>query len=875
MALKIPPLPNADDNVLRLFPDDPTEDRRVFETWWYQYQDDLNRYIRSLAINPTPIPGSDCCLSVKDFGAKGDCQNCVGVISAGFSILTQQETSLSVSGSSGSGVSPIRLDFAAPHGIQSGAYVKVSGVVGNTAANGDWIISVTSATSIFLQYKYGAPSVTSTGNGSYISGGSVASVKAAFSPQDVGKVITVDGAGVAGATLDTVVMSYVSYKQVVLLHAASTTVSGLSAGNTSQRNVVWGTDDTIPIQNAFNYFDASRNPGIEIGASTVLFPKGCYLVSGTLTVNFNRMRVKGAGSIITQIILKPGVTLAAPQNLPTAPYAQGLFASGPGLEYVKYGVFTSTRNVPSFSWGIQGIMIDGGDWHASPNNCGLCLYAMQQPGIIEDVFIANMGGSSMYFGYGDDSLNNPESSLFTIKSVECLWAGDTLIQWTHDAQVTFQGVNCERSLRGDGIQARGIFSQCHFEYTRYGIYPEVQGSLVSLLPQSQIMFCSGYANPAFIGDAIASVAFIYAPIYGATVENCSNVYYGDFAVLLGVTYTNEATFHQAVGSLRKADSWAITRNSQRGGFVQPWGTIPDIPDYICQIDNVLQRFALTDAPTWIPQLEMYATVDGDSNVLLFNPSVGATGMFVISFSGQNLFKFQDSQAWFKRPLKLDPYPLEATSGGTGRATLTNHGVLIGAGTSAISITTAGSAGHVLTSNGASADPTFQSPASSGVASLNTLTGALTLAAGANITLTPAGSTITIAATGASAVGAWTAFTPSLITNVGGPVTVVASDCAWQAQVLNPKQVAIRYTLEFTVGTTAAAVFMSMPVTPKSSSAQYSQCFAMNYQDSGGTPKTCWDAIEPAFSRVVMYLFSGNFVSGSSHYVELNGVIEIA
>ncbi len=126
-----------------------------------------------------------------------------------------------------------------------------------------------------------------------------------------------------------------------------------------------------------------------------------------------------------------------------------------------------------------------------------------------------------------------------------------------------------------------------------------------------------------------------------------------------------------------------------------------------------------------------------------------------------------------------------------------------------------------------------------------------------------------------ATGAWTAFTPSLLTNVGGPVTVVASDCAWQAQVLNPKQVAIRYTVEFTVGTTAAAVVMNMPVTPKSSSAQYSQCFAMNYQDNGLTPRTCWNAIEPAFSRVVMFLFSGSFVSGANHYIELNGVIEIA
>src|SRR3990167_1902690 len=46
-------------------------------------------------------------------------------------------------------------------------------------------------------------------------------------------------------------------------------------------------------------------------------------------------------------------------------------------------------------------------------------------------------------------------------------------------------------------------------------------------------------------------------------------------------------------------------------------------------------------------------------------------------------------------------------GGTGVGTLGNAGVLIGNGTAALHVTTAGSAGEVLTSNGAGVDPTFQ------------------------------------------------------------------------------------------------------------------------------------------------------------------------
>ena len=51
-------------------------------------------------------------------------------------------------------------------------------------------------------------------------------------------------------------------------------------------------------------------------------------------------------------------------------------------------------------------------------------------------------------------------------------------------------------------------------------------------------------------------------------------------------------------------------------------------------------------------------------------------------------------------------PLVVVDGGTGASTLTDHGVLLGSGSGAVSATGAGTAGQVLTSGGASADPTF-------------------------------------------------------------------------------------------------------------------------------------------------------------------------
>ncbi len=51
-------------------------------------------------------------------------------------------------------------------------------------------------------------------------------------------------------------------------------------------------------------------------------------------------------------------------------------------------------------------------------------------------------------------------------------------------------------------------------------------------------------------------------------------------------------------------------------------------------------------------------------------------------------------------------PLTVPSGGMGAATHTAHGVLVGAGASAIAATTAGTTGQALVSGGASADPAF-------------------------------------------------------------------------------------------------------------------------------------------------------------------------
>lgn len=67
-------------------------------------------------------------------------------------------------------------------------------------------------------------------------------------------------------------------------------------------------------------------------------------------------------------------------------------------------------------------------------------------------------------------------------------------------------------------------------------------------------------------------------------------------------------------------------------------------------------------------------------------------------------------------------PLSVPCGGTGDTTLTVHSVLLGEGVSPVAFAAPGTAGFILTSNGASADPSFQAvPAGGSVTSVSATT----------------------------------------------------------------------------------------------------------------------------------------------------------
>lgn len=143
-----------------------------------------------------------------------------------------------------------------------------SGAAARTAASklGD-LLSV-------LDFGAVANAVTITGNCSITSGAAALTVSgAAFAAGDVGKAITLPGAGASGAALVTTISAYTSATQVTLAANASTTLSS------SSQTVTYGTDNKTAIQNALNQ-------GIASGQA-VYIPAGRYYVSGALSASIS------------------------------------------------------------------------------------------------------------------------------------------------------------------------------------------------------------------------------------------------------------------------------------------------------------------------------------------------------------------------------------------------------------------------------------------------------------------------------------------------------------------------------------------------------------------------------------------------------------
>lgn len=146
-------------------------------------------------------------------------------------------------------------------------------------------------------------------------------------------------------------------------------------------------------------------------------------------------------------------------------------------------------------------------------------------------------------------------------------------------------------------------------------------------------------------------------------------------------------------------------------------TLPDATDTAC---GIAATQTLTNKTLTTPAIASFANATHDHTNAAGGGTLGASaiasGQLAAARGGTGLDTSAStgiasvaSGTWSILSL------IGVTQGGTGRATLTDHGVLVGAGTSAITQLAAAAAGTLLTGQGASSDPAFSATPTLGVA----------------------------------------------------------------------------------------------------------------------------------------------------------------
>lgn len=184
-------------------------------------------------------------------------------------------------------------------GIESGEHLPSSVVSVSTAYAENGLLSTVQSYGAVCNAISSATGVTTTG----ASAATLTDPNAAFASTDVGKVISINGAGTAGTQLVTTIATFISTTQVTLSTPASTAVSPAS--------YVYGTDDTVAIQAAIN----SGNPVAFTGSKPALVASSLTLTTSTA----RRFWGRGADKYPTILYVGTGYCFSAVSSTPESP----------------------------------------------------------------------------------------------------------------------------------------------------------------------------------------------------------------------------------------------------------------------------------------------------------------------------------------------------------------------------------------------------------------------------------------------------------------------------------------------------------------------------------------------------------------------------
>jgi hypothetical protein len=310
--------------------------------------------------------------------------------------------------------------------------------------------------------------------------------------------------------------------------------------------------------------------------------------------------------------------------------------------------------------------------------------------------------------------------------------GSTVTLTGSTTGLTFTGSGATVTLGGDLVVANGgtgnttftAYSLIAAGTTATGAFQHVSG----LGAAGQILTSNGAAAlPTWQSGAGATISITGDS--GGAITSGSFTFTGGTT---GLTFAGAGTTETLTGTLIVGNGGTGRATLTNHGVLVGAGTGAITQLAVGTTGQVLTGATGAD-PVWASPAASSISITGDSGGALIGAAFTFTGGTTgLTFAG----------AGSTETLGGD---LIVANGGTGRTTLTNHGVLVGAGTGAITQLAVGTTGQVLT-GATGADPVWASPAASSISITGDSGGALT---GNSFTFTGGSTGLTFAGAGST------------------------------------------------------------------------------------------------------------------------------
>jgi hypothetical protein len=341
-----------------------------------------------------------------------------------------------------------------------------------------------------------------------------------FTTSDIGKYVSVAGAGAAGAPLSSTIASIVSAHVVALANAASTTVSGAV--------FYYGTDDTAALTAAI----AANQVSADSGTVSTLFVDG-FCITGPQTIA-GQIAIKGFGPAASRLLLKAGATAPLLTIQTTgANYVAGGYPYGRILIQDLRLSSLGGKADPAGLTLAHGISLATGTWSSTTDLDGIQIYGMPGDGIHSASYNGSVNSfASHYWNNGGNG-----------------WSSNSDLDWTSTSD--------EIALNSlDGVLLTG---SSHFEFVSPNIFSNTKSGLHIFGVSNDINLYGGSIDHN-VNNGILLATFTGTPfrLIGVSLGTNNNTSTGFSDILFDATSTGSGA---AIGT-----TFASNYASANGAF---------------------------------------------------------------------------------------------------------------------------------------------------------------------------------------------------------------------------------------------------------------------------------------------------------------------